>query len=693
MKMILSAFIVLFLLFTSTLQAETIHVPGDAPTIQQAVDGASDGDTILVADGTWDGAEIEDKSLTIRSDNGPGACTVSTDSNADSGFHISYSASVTVDGFTITGDGYGIHIEGSAWALIDNCLVTYNGQGGIQSHYGNTIITNCEISYNVNDSQFGGGGIHAWGDFTADNCLFHHNAAWSYSSDVHGQGGAIWCTFSSPTITNCTFHNNYAENLGGAIASSQDHVPAGGKTAGDRGSDVMTVENCILWGNLAGAVEEVFSWDTTLEISYSTVEGGEASISGYYNWGEGMIEDDPLFVTGSLGDYFLSQTAAGQPVDSPCVDSGNPATPLFAGTTRTDFVDDSGIVDMGWHYGPPPPEPEGPFLVAGPGPAESNPPLVRVFPPEQGAAPTAQWAAYGADSYGVNVTTGDLDGDGASEIVTGAGPGSVYGPHVRAFTPGGGPVAGLSYLAYGTNRFGVNVACGDLDGDGRDELVTGAGPGDVFGPHVRGWDYEGGLVLPISGVSFFAYGAPRWGVNVASGDIDGDGFDEIVTGPGPGDTYGPHVRGWDVDGGSTAAIPQVSYLAYGTNKKGVRVACGDVDGDGIDEIVTAPGPSAVFGANIKAWNYDGVTVAGIPGINFFAWDAGTSLYGATVSALADLDGDGRSEIIAGQGPDPSAGTVVRVFSYDLVETTLLFSLDAFGDDGMSMGVNTAAGRY
>jgi hypothetical protein len=74
------------------------------------------------------------------------------------------------------------------------------------------------------------------------------------------------------------------------------------------------------------------------------------------------------------------------------------------------------------------------------------------------------------------------------------------------------PLAKVSYYAYGTLRFGVNVASGDSDGDGYDELITGAGPGAVFGPHVRGFDYDGASVRPQPGVSFYAYGTPL-GVN------------------------------------------------------------------------------------------------------------------------------------------------------------------------------------
>ena len=67
----------------------------------------------------------------------------------------------------------------------------------------------------------------------------------------------------------------------------------------------------------------------------------------------GNIDADPLFVSGPLGDYYLSQVAAGQGVDSPCVDVGSGRAVkqgLDTLTTRTDQIPDAGIVDMGYHY-------------------------------------------------------------------------------------------------------------------------------------------------------------------------------------------------------------------------------------------------------------------------------------------------------------------------------------------------------
>jgi hypothetical protein len=100
----------------------------------------------------------------------------------------------------------------------------------------------------------------------------------------------------------------------------------------------------IIWGNTAlVSYDQIFEdYGTSLALSYSCIEGGWSGV--------GNIADDPLFVTGSRGDYYLSQIEAGQSAQSPCVDAGDPNSPLLSGTTRTDEVEDQGIVDLGYHY-------------------------------------------------------------------------------------------------------------------------------------------------------------------------------------------------------------------------------------------------------------------------------------------------------------------------------------------------------
>jgi serralysin len=216
---------------------------------------------------------------------------------------------------------------------------------------------------------------------------------------------------------------------------------------------------------------------------------------------------------------------------------------------------------------------------------------------------------------------------------------------VRGWNTDGAAVKALhtvSFFAYGTRRYGVLVSCGDIDGDGCGEIVTGPGPAAVFGPHVRAWDHDGGSgTAPIAGVNFFSYGTRKYGVNPACADIDGDGFAEILTGAGPGAVFGPHVRGWDYDGVAVQAVAGVSFFAYGTSKYGVNVSGGDLDEDGTGEIVTGPGPGQMFSAHVRGFNYDGEALTPIAGINFTAFPPsgdGRVRYGCH-AAVADLKVD------------------------------------------------------
>jgi hypothetical protein len=340
-----------------------------------------------------------------------------------------------------------------------------------------------------------------------------------------------------------------------------------------------------------------------------------------------------------------------------------------------------------------PPAPD--YLVAGPGPAADNPASVRVFRLGRDDGYDHQFEAYGMMKHGVNVSSGNVNWDCHREIITGAGPGEINDPRVRGFQVDGTPLAGLDFLAYGTDHFGVNVAAADIDGDGFDEIITGAGPGAAFSPHVRAFDYDSrDAVKPVMGCSFLAYRVRSRGVNVSGGDIDGDGYDEIVTGAGPGRVFGPHVRGWNVDGSDAGAIHKVSFFAYGTKRKGVAVTCGDWDDDGHDEIGTAPGPSPALPSHVRGWNFDGHQVAPLSGFSFLAWPADQARYGTRIFGGADLDGDGRDDLAAGIGPDPApeAGAGLKVFRYDGGQPAEWLSLQAYPSD-WTHGVNVTAIGY
>ncbi|HXV77871.1 MAG TPA: FG-GAP-like repeat-containing protein, partial [Candidatus Polarisedimenticolaceae bacterium] len=271
--------------------------------------------------------------------------------------------------------------------------------------------------------------------------------------------------------------------------------------------------------------------------------------------------------------------------------------------------------------------------------------------------------AYPGFTGGVRVATGDVNGDGVVDLVTGAGEGA--GSHVKVFDGRTGAEL-RSFFAYPGFTGGVYVAAGDVDGDGYADIITGAGAGG--GPHVKVFSGATGATLQ----SFFAY-TPSFtgGVRVAAGDVNGDGFADIVTGAGPGG--GSHVKVFD---GLTSAEIR-SFFAYPGFTGGVYVAAGDVNGDGLDDIVAGAGAGGP--SHVKV--FDGSSGGALH--SFFAYSP--SFTGGVRVAAGDVNGDGFADIVTGAGP--GAGPHVKVF--DGVTSAAIRSFFAY-DPGFLGGVYVAA---
>ncbi|MFN7974887.1 MAG: putative Ig domain-containing protein [Acidobacteriota bacterium] len=312
--------------------------------------------------------------------------------------------------------------------------------------------------------------------------------------------------------------------------------------------------------------------------------------------------------------------------------------------------------------------------LTGQGLGPPNPSRVRVFT-GSGAATTVDFLAYAASQWGVNVAASAVSPGTYDEILTAPGPGPVYGPQVRGFQRDGTALAKLNYYAYGTLKYGANVAAADVDGDTLAEILTGAGPGAVFGPHVRGWNFDGGPLAAIAKISFFAYGTLKFGVNVSGGALDADVYDEILTGPGPGVIFGPQVRGFNFDGASVAAMAKVNFNAFATPQYGASVSGGDVDADGYAEIAAAPGPGPTLPSRFAGFDYDGVAITNLPGYDVtpFATFHGGRL---GIGDVTPPGADGRAELLASPGRDATAASTVATYAYNgaaLVIATPSFS--------------------
>ena len=297
------------------------------------------------------------------------------------------------------------------------------------------------------------------------------------------------------------------------------------------------------------------------------------------------------------------------------------------------------------------------YLAAGAGAGFA--PVVRVFDYRTGAD-IFRFTAFDVGFLGgVATATGDVNGDGTPDIIAAAGAGA--GPHVKVFDGLTGAEI-RSFFAYDpTFRGGVMVASGDVDGDGFDDIITGAMSAGA--PHVKVFSGKTGQEL----ASFFAFDQSiTSGVRVAAADLNGDGKADIIASTGEGTQA--RVRAFD---GVTGAVLS-DFTPYVGFQGGIYVSAGDFDGDGKAEIFVSAGAGA--GPRVSVYNSSGAELA-----SFFSGDS--TITSGTRVAAKDLDGDGRADIITGAG----LGTASRVSAFSgaglgMIEDFYLF------DSGVRTGI-------
>ncbi len=307
-------------------------------------------------------------------------------------------------------------------------------------------------------------------------------------------------------------------------------------------------------------------------------------------------------------------------------------------------------------------------VVVAPDIGARSTPLVSVIDTATGAVERQFFAYEPTFRGGVRVAMGDVNGDDVPDIITAPGPGRVG--EVRVFGIDGTEMVAYRTLPFGPAwRGGVEVAAGDVDGNGRDDIVVSRsrGNGEVlifasvnaadpitdvpyrrivpFGPR-----FNGGATVAVADVGTFSGGAMTNGSSP-------DGRVEIVVGNGPGTRS--IVRVYDVS--ATPRVVATVRPFAATLRSGVSVTSGRITADSIDDIIISAGRGG--GGAIEV--YDGrtgqVTGGGLTRVTAAFASFGRPNAQAFVAPV-DLTGDGRTDRLFVTKGDPHSGFGVGAYA-------------------------------
>ena len=333
---------------SSTTSNQTINVPNDYSTIQEAIDASSDGDTIMVSPGIFYENDItfNGKEIVLLSSEGLENTIIDGSDNGRI-FDITQGESfdTQIIGFTIQNGnhstGSAIRIINDSYLTVKNCIIQNNSAPGIWTRaavtigqeYNNATRTPAGAKF-ISTSFINNSGYYGAAVFNEESgeqssefieCIFDSNNGF-HGAAIHGTRNSI--------IRNCIFIDNYSSGPSNAIIQNEGGNPEiinsifynNQSYVLARNSSLPTqIINCVSTNN-HGFINLSETDVNLIQVSYSNIEGGYE--------GEGNIDIDPLFVNAEIDDFSLQE-------GSPCIDAGNPDSPLDP---------DSTIADMGAIY-------------------------------------------------------------------------------------------------------------------------------------------------------------------------------------------------------------------------------------------------------------------------------------------------------------------------------------------------------
>jgi hypothetical protein len=274
---------------------------------------------------------------------------------------------------------------------------------------------------------------------------------------------------------------------------------------------------------------------------------------------------------------------------------------------------------------------------------------------------------------GTRVVTADFNGDGVDDVITATGPGVPAMIHVYDGATGAELVPGGIGVFERSFTGGLNLAAGDFNHDGKADIVVSADTGG--GPRVQvlnaaqflpGADPTKGLVL----ADFLGIDDPdfRGGARTAVGDVNGDGVPDLIVAAGVGG--GPRVAIFDGRTINPAATPTrlvADFFVFeAALRNGATVAVGDVNGDGRADLIAGAGP----GGAPRVAVFDGSGIMAGLGIDaprvadFYVANDFGSRAGTRVT-VKDLDRDGKADIVATDGGQAYVYTAAGIKAFQM----------------------------